>query len=150
MAKTWVSYLMFIGAYVAIFLFLQIIPVEIDFVLAMLAGVIGMILAFLYTVRQKDLDFGNLYKTNLIFVLIFCGITIIYDKTFGLTETRIIGNSVYFSNSKFYEWTLSINHAIIISSILLLVHAVFTKRWKSSLIVVSAILVLLLYFSVII
>lgn len=141
---------MFIGAYVAIFLFLQMIPVEVDFIVGVLTAIIGMVLAFIFTVRLKDFDYRNFYKANFIFVLLFCGITIIYDKTFGLTEMQANGNSVYLSNSKFYEWTLGVNHAIIMSSILLLLHAVFTKRWKASLIVVSAILVLLLYFSIII
>jgi hypothetical protein len=146
MTRTWLKYLIFIGTYIVIFLFLETIPIEIDFILAMVIGAIGMLLTLIYITRQKDFNEDKFYKANLIFVVLFCGITIIYDKTIGLTDVQTIGSSTYFTNSKFYEWTLSTNHAIIISTLMLIGHVVLTKNWKSSLIIGSTILGLLLYF----
>jgi hypothetical protein len=150
MIKTWLKYLIFIGTYISIFLFLEAIPIEIDFVLAMVIGAIGMLLTLIYITRQKDFNVDNFYKVNLIFVILFCGSTIIYNKTFGLTDIQTIGNSTYFKNSKFYEWTLSTNHAILISTLLLIGHVAFTKNWKSSPIVISTILGLFLYLWIIV
>lgn len=146
MTKTWLQYLLFVGAYIVTFLFLDAIPIEVDFTLGIAIGAIGMLLVFIYMTRKKDFNKDGFYMVNLIFVVLFCGLTIIYDKIFGLTETYSMGNSIYFTNSKFYEWTLSVNHAIIISTIFLLVYSLFTKTWKSSLVVISTIFGLFIYF----
>lgn len=150
MKKTWLYYIMFIASYVILFLFLKTIPIEIDFILAMVIGAIGMLLTLIYLIRQKDFNTRNFYKANLIFVIMFCGLTIIYDKAFGLTEVQNIGNSKYFTNSKFYEWTLSVNHSIIRSTLLLIGHVVLTKNWKSSPIIISTILGLFIYLWIIV
>jgi hypothetical protein len=109
---------------------LEVIPIEIDFILAIVVGALGMLLTLIYVSRLKDFNNGRFYKTNFIFVIMFSGITIIYDLIFGLTNIQTNGNSAYFTNSRFYERSFSINHAIIISTILIIGHLILTKHWK--------------------
>lgn len=144
MANVWSHLMMFIGTYLGIFFILEIIPIEFDFILVMGLGAIGMLLVLVYLTRRKDFDNHKFYKANFIFVVLFCGITIVYNKTLELNDAP------YFWKDKFYLFTLTTNHAILIGTLLILAHMVLKRQWKSSLIVGSTMLAVAVYLWVVV
>jgi hypothetical protein len=139
------NYLSFIGIYVVVYFFLDIIPISIDFYLAVVIGFIGMISVFIVMTRKPGFNSEQFYKINLIFVFIFCVITVIYENTLGLTEYSLLGNSVVIGNSQFYNNTLSLNHSIILGTIILLIHSIIIRKLKPILIVLSTIAIIFGY-----
>jgi hypothetical protein len=144
--KDYFQFILFIGVYVLIFVTLEVIPFEIDIVAAMVMGLSAMAGVFLSLVFKGESFNRDLFlRNNLIFTFLFCAFTVIYDKTVGLTEVTTIGNSISFRNSSFYEATLSINHAIIISAIILLSYSLIIRKKKPITLSILNILVLSVY-----
>jgi hypothetical protein len=69
---------------------------------------------------------------------------VIYDTGFGLTEVTHNANSISFRNSGFYEATLPVNHAILISGLFLLAYSFFA--WKKKAVLISLVNLMVLSF----
>lgn len=142
--KDFFQFVVYIGVYSVIFFTLEIVPFETDMNIATILGLVAMVSVFLVLVLGKVTNFnrGRFLLTNLIFTFLFCAITVIYDETVGLTEVAVTDSSIVFRNSFFYEATLSINHSIIISAVILFLYSLVL--WKKKPVALSILNILIL------
>ncbi len=147
------GYFLFIGTYVLFYTFIELTTLfSVDFIIAVLISFIGMIATFIAMRKWLELYNGpTFFQINLVFVFLFSLLTVIYDQTSGLTEIEPMSNGgIMFSNSQFYERTLSVNHSIILGTLTLTGYSVISKRWKNLGICAATLGVLFAYFYLIV
>ena len=147
MKKVIVTYLIFIGSYILVYTILDIAPLLIDFWLGVSISFLVMITTFII-LNKKYCSFNNasMYFTQLISIILFSVISFIYDKLFGLTSITPLKNGLSFTNSKFYEYTLSLMHALLLSSFIFLIYSIFKRDLKKILLSVVSIVIFTFYF----
>ncbi len=151
MKRTIITYLKFIGIYFLLFTFFEFAPFLIDFNLAAGISFLGMLAVFMISrKRNNNYQDPTFYITNLAFIFLFSVITIIFDQTTGLTTiTPVDEQTVSLTNSTFYERTLAINHAILLSTVVLTIYSLISRQWKNLALCGVTIVVLLGYISLV-
>lgn len=132
--KNLFGYLLFLGIYILLFTFIQFTTLfSVDFLVAALVSYIGMITVFI-AMREwlNHYSSPTFFQINFLFVFFFSLLTIGYNQTYGLTNVESMSNgTTLFSNSQFYERTLSVNHSIILGTLTLTIYSLIRKRWKN-------------------
>ena len=143
------NYLAFIIAYPILFWFLEFIPIMIDFDLAIIASFTLMVIVFLI-INWKYEGFNNRqsYIIHLVAIFILAVTTIVYES---LHQTRIIGTNIsYLSDYSFYHNTLSLNHSVLLATLIFLAYALVKKNWMNVLFSLSHIVTLLIYLYIVV
>jgi len=149
-SKTLIDYLKFIGIYLLIFFIGDIIPIEINLLVAIALGFVCMVAVFIRVIKRPDFKVIEFSVCNLTATIVFCTITILYDKIYGLTEFIRTNESVIIQNSKFYKNTLSLNHAIILSAVILFFYSLIVREIKLIGITALTVATIIAYFIIIV
>lgn len=143
-------YAAFIGVYILIYVIGYLIPIEIDLVITMCLGLVAMISIFIYLRNRYDFDQWRFTLINLIFTITLSAVTLLYEQAYGLTNFVRQEEVVSIKNSSFYNYTLSLNHAVIISCLVLLINSFVTRKIKLILISIISLAILAIYFVLIV
>lgn len=125
----YLKYFAFIGTYIVIFKFFEIIPIQIDVLYGVGLALIGMIIVFILLLRGKNFDIYSFYKASLLFTFVFCVVTILLNQSPGVTETANNG-ILYYHEMNIYDQPSFINHGLLGGALILLTYSIIKLKLK--------------------
>jgi hypothetical protein len=125
-----VFYFGVILSYWAVYTVLEIIPIEVPMALVMLLGLVGMVALFSFIVRNSAFKPLKVYVIHLLFIIVFCTANLAFKVEDG----------------QFYRSAISLNQAILLSTIIFLIYSIFSRKLIPILVNLLTVAVLIGYY----